>query len=572
MLKFKVVRFRNLLSTGNQFTEISLDSHKTTLIIGENGAGKTTVIDAIFYSLYGKPLRLINKPQLVNTITGRDLLVEIEFDIGSNEYLIRRGMKPNVFEIYLNGSLLDQDAASKDQQEYLETQILKMNFKSFSQIVVLSMANYTPFMKLPAQGKREVIEDLLDIQIFTVMNTLLKDEVASNRDHLVQIDNSINTVQKLIEVHKKHIAEMNQNNEDLIAAKRTTIAEHRAKIATYDEQAAMLSSAIENGGGDRRSEIKTLTASAKKTSDDIAKLKAHKTKVQKEIDFYAHSETCPTCLQNIDVSFRDEQIADKKAIISKVDDALPKLQKSLETTNEEAKTVAAIQIENDKLREKVSYMRNETNAYQRLIDALETEIKNLEERKISIKEDNGDYNKFVDQLTSHMKSKESAIVLREVYGMAATMLKDGGIKSQIIRQYIPIMNKLINTYLAKMDFFVDFHLDETFKETLKSRFRDEFSYESFSRGEQLRIDLALLFSWRAIAKMRNSTSTNLLFFDEILDSSLDIAGMDEFLDIVTNLTGDTNLFIISHKEHLVEKFERLLVVKKSNNFSRVYEQ
>lgn len=570
MIIFKTVRWKNLLSTGNQWTELSLNSHHSTLIVGENGAGKTTIIDAIFYSLYGKPLRPINKPQLVNTITAKDMLVEIEFSISSHQYLVRRGMKPNIFEIWVDGRMLDQESATRDQQVELETQILKMNYKSFSQIVVLSMANYTPFMRLKADQRRAVIEDLLDIQIFTIMNSILKDQVSANKDSLNQVDHLLALDVKAIELHKKHMAEMSQNVEELIEEKKRKILYYREQTEKAHEALEGLNKKIEEQTALIANQSNT-AAQAKRLQDDIKKLDLQDKRLDGEIEFYKTNTSCPTCKQDIDEEFRKTQIGDKETLQSKVRAHVPKLRDTLASVKEEL-------LENKRVSEKIADLNKavsnnlfEIQTNKRFTESLNKDIQGLEDRKKDIRSDTGELEKYQSQYEGNLKTKEDLVELRDLYGIASQMLKDGGIKTQIIRQYIPIMNKLINSYLAKMDFFVDFNLDEQFNETLKSRFRDEFSYESFSRGEQLRIDLSLLFAWRALAKMRNSASTNLLFFDEILDSSLDNTGVDELLDIVATLSGETNLFIISHKDSMVEKFERVLVAKKSNNFSRIEE-
>lgn len=569
MINFHAVRFRNFLSTGNVFTEIFLDKNNRTLICGENGSGKSTILEAISFALYGKPMRNINKPQLVNSITGKRLLVELEFSISNNQYLIRRGMKPNVFEIYKNDKLLDQDAAVRDYQEMLETQIIKMNFKSFSQIFMLSIANYTPFMKLTAASRREVIEDLLDIQIFSVMNTLLKEKIAINKESILACDYEIKLIENKIEMNRKHVKELHQNNKDIIRDKKARIKkykeankEHASNIKAIQEDIKDLEKRMR----DKERTSDELDSKFKIFDDVKRKVK----RIQSDIDFYTSSTSCPTCKQEIDEDHKTVELKKKKDLLKEATKASEAMEKGIQDLQEKMDVFMSLQSEMNKFNHEISDINFKLLTNLQLVESLQEEVISLEEKIVKTKQDNSTEKKLMQDYASENAKKDELIEEREILGMASQLLKDGGIKTRIIRQYIPVINKLINKYLGAMDFFVHFELDETFKETIRSRFRDDFSYDSFSQGEKLRIDLALLFTWRAIAKMRNSASSNLLFMDEILDSSLDADGIEEFLKIISNLTTDTNVFIISHRSQIMaDKFDHIIRFEKNRNFSRI---
>ena len=569
MIVFEKLRYQNILSTGNQFTEIFLNKSKSTLIVGENGAGKSTMIEAITFALYGKPFRNINKPQLMNSITGKNLLVELEFSIGKQKYMIRRGIKPTVFEIYQNGNMLNQNAGARDDQEYLEKQILKLNFKSFSQIVVLGSANYVPFMQLPSHLRRGVVEDLLDIQIFSVMNSLLKDKINTNKSDLTDIDYQINLCEQKIEMHNKHIDTLKANNDELIAQKQIKIQEYEANschinIATADllKEVETLNAKVadETRISSRKTKLVQMESSIE---DKIRKLK-------KEVAFYHDHDNCPTCKQGIDYEFKTEILAKREAKSAELAEGLNKLETEIEAANARIKEIEKLNKDIMALNTKISDNNQQIKYYQRHIKDLEAEIAELVEQGLKIHTDVEETDQYQDELKALNKRKEELSNHKAVLDVASSLLKDTGIKTKIIRQYVPIMNKLINKYLASLDFFVNFELDESFNETIKSRFRDDFSYASFSEGEKMRIDLALMFTWRAIAKLRNSASTNLLIMDEVFDSSLDSSGTDEFLKILESLTQDTNTFIISHKgDQLFDKFHSVIRFEKHSNFSRI---
>jgi DNA repair exonuclease SbcCD ATPase subunit len=569
MINFKKLRYQNLLSTGNQFTELDLQRSSSTLIVGENGAGKSTFIEALTFALYGKPYRNINKPQLLNSITGKNLVVELEFSVGKKEYMIRRGMKPNLFEIYQNGEMLNQNAGSRDDQEYLEKNILKLNFKSFSQIVVLGSANYVPFMQLPAMQRRSVVEDLLDIQIFSVMNSILRDKLNTNREELQSIDHKISLCEQKIDMHSKHIDTLKSNNDELIQQKRAKIDEHDKAIEQYKIAVEGLMSQVEelntqvsdqNKIENRKNKLVQMEASLE---DRIRKL-------NKEIQFFHDHDNCPTCKQGIDHDFKTTTVEVRSTKKVEVEEALEKLETEIKTTQDRLNFINTTNTQIQHFNTAIQSNNQQITFYQRYITDLNKEIDALIEQGNKIHTDMDDTEQYEQELAGNKKQKELLSRQKAVYDVAAHLLKDTGIKTKIIKQYVPIMNKLINKYLAAMDFFVDFQLDESFNETIKSRFRDDFSYASFSEGEKMRIDLALMFTWRAIAKLRNSASTNLLIMDEVFDSSLDASGTEEFLKILETLTQDTNTFIISHKgDQLFDRFHSIIKFEKHSNFSRI---
>lgn len=580
MINFKRVKFKNFLSTGNIPNEIQLDKNKTTLIVGDNGAGKSTVLEAISFALYGKALRNVNKPQLVNSITNKHLLVELEFSIGSKQYLIRRGMKPNIFEIYVDGNLINQDSAAKDYQEILETQILKLNHKSFSQIVILSIANYTPFMKLTASARREVIEDLLDIQIFSVMNSLLKDKINANKNEIQENEFAIRLIDNKIELQRKHLAEISKNTADTIKKRKLEIKGHQRDntieqkaIKEFEKKKTKIEDSLEKARKEN-SKIVDFSNRLKIVSGKISQIK-------RDISFLETTTTCPTCKQEIDSDHKQHELNAKTKLLKSAQGAETQLQERIKTINESYKTeefgdvLAAIST----YQKEISILVNSITEKKTLIATklhfiamFEKEIEGLQKKIVESTKDNSMLSEYMTEKSNLIEKQESLIRQRELYNYASQLLKDGGIKTRIIKQYVPIMNKLINKYLSQMEFFVQFELDETFKETIKSRFRDEFTYESFSQGEKLRIDLALLFCWRAIAKLRNSSSSNLLFMDEILDSSLDAGGVEEFIKIIESLTSDTNTFIISHRgDSMIDKFNHVIRFQKIKNFSKIVE-
>ena len=558
-----------MLSTGNQFTEVALDRSKSTLIVGENGAGKSTILDALSFALYGKPFRNINKPQLVNSMTQKNLIVECEFMVGSKHFCVKRGIKPQLFEIYQNGEMINQNSSARDYQEYLEKSILKLSFKSFGQIVILGSANYLPFMQLPAHARREVIEDLLDIKIFTTMNNLLKEKIATNKAAITEADYQINLIDNKIELTNKHINSLKTNNDHLIKQKQELIDEVMGEILLTE----MVLTRENNNLKDMLDQITDsdkVNSKRTKLIELESQLESKIRSLKKEITFYHDNDSCPTCRQGIDHDFKNETISEREVKQDEVTDALSKIETEINAINDRVNEITEINKEITAINTKISELNSDIRSWNASISTLQTEIDSLEKNTVVIDESKGDLDLLSGQLADQQKHKEELANERSVIEVAGVLLKDSGIKTRIIKQYVPIMNKLINKYLAAMDFFVQFELDENFNETIRSRYRDDFSYASFSEGEKMRIDLSLMFTWRAIAKLRNSASTNLLIMDEVFDSSLDVGGTEEFLKILEGLTGDTNTFVISHKgDQLYDKFHSVIKFEKHANFSRI---
>lgn len=564
-LHFKYVKYKNILSTGNQWTQVDLDRSKSTLIVGDNGAGKSTMLDAICFALYGKPFRKINKPQLMNSINQKDLKVEVAFKCGGKDYTIVRGMKPNIFEIWRNGELVNQDAAVRDYQSYLEENILKMNMKSFGQIVVLGSSTFVPFMQLPAGQRREVIEDLLDIQIFTTMNVLLKEKVSDNKSEIQELKYHIDLAKDRIQSAKDHNDSIRTMKEDEVKRIKEKVKEHLDYIDS--EQASI--NEVETKMDELVQSIADKQLVKKKLSEiqDIDnELRTKFNRLSKEVKFFEQHDDCPTCKQGIEVEFKQDTVNQHKGEIDKITDAREKLaakaleqEQRLQVISDIEDEISKYHLEASEHRANIKLTKNTLNGIKKDLLEAEKEVEAVDTSKIQ---------QLEKDLLTYQTKQEQLLNDKEILSVLGSMLKDGGIKTRIIKQYVPVMNKLINKYLASMDFFVDFQLDEGFNETIKSRFRDAFSYASFSEGEKLRIDLSLLFTWRAVSKLRNSVSTNLLIMDEIMDSSLDNAGTEEFLKIINELTADSNIFIISHKgDQLYDKFENVLKFKKVKNFS-----
>ena len=569
MIVFKYVRWKNLLSTGNQFTEIQLDRNPTTLIIGENGSGKSTILDALCFGLFGKPFRNINKPQLLNSVNMAGCEVEIEFKIGSKNIKVIRGIKPNIFEIYINGKMYNQDANVRDYQKYLEQQILKLNYRSFTQVVILGSSTFIPFMQLKAKQRREVVEDILDIQIFSLMNMLLKQKLKTITEDQREAKYSVELTTEKITLQNKYIDDVKKNKNKLIKEKTKLVTGNEEEISNRQEKIGELKQSNDDLAFNSKQENEQ-SEKVQKLKGLHEQLKVRRSATNKYIGFFENNDDCPTCEQHIDETFKENMIVSKKSEYEKFDsgikDLLGELEKQ-ETIYEAIQDYIRQIRENDAEIGKINYSIKEMEKFNA---TLQTEIDQLQSGEIS-KEDTNKLKELKKSLKSFEKQQQK---LREdqTYAEAVrNMLQDTGIKTKIIKQYLPIMNKLINTYLTSMEFYVNFTLDEKFSETIKSRFRDEFTYESFSEGEKMRIDLALLFTWRAVAKMKNSTNTNLLMLDEIFDSSLDSTGTDEFLKILNTL-GDENVFVISHKQDmLVDKFKSTIRFQKIKNFSHVVE-
>ncbi len=567
MIRFTKLRWKNFLSTGNVFTEINLVRSPSTVIIGENGAGKSTILDALCFVLFGKPFRSINKPQLVNSINNKDCVCEIEFSIGNSEYLVRRGMKPNIFDIEKNGTALPQPGNSKDFQDILEETILKLNYKSFTQIVVLGNASFTPFMQLSAKDRREIIEDLLDIQIFSSMNVLLKDRIAKNKQDITDLSYNLNLIDEKIDMQKEYLKKLKDDLDK-------QVEDIKKEITEYDALMSGNLQAIEEINSTISSKIVLLDAQEKieskhnKVFDLIQKLQDKHSKAHKRVSFFQKNDNCPTCEQIIDLQIKAEKITKTQELMSKTKEAVDSLRKEYEESQNQLNKLLDVQKEINTLQSQIQKCQTENTTYHKQIRSLDAKIQKITEDNVEI--DDTKLDTLKEEKKNLLNRKEELSKEKEVYEYAALLLKDGGIKSKIIRQYIPIMNKLINKYLAALDFFVEFQLDEEFNEVIRSRFRDEFSYASFSEGEKMRIDLALLFTWRAIAKIKNSANTNLLILDEVFDASLDNSGCEEFLKLINEIGAETNVFVISHKgDALIDKFRSLIKFEKVKNFSRI---
>ncbi len=569
MIEFKYVRWKNFLSTGNQFIEIQLDRNPTTLVIGENGAGKSTVLDALCFGLFGKPFRGINKPQLLNSVNNAGCVVEVEFKIGTKNIKVVRGIKPNIFEIYINDKMYNQDANMRDYQRYLEQQILKLNYRSFTQVVILGSSTFIPFMQLKARHRREVVEEILDIQIFSLMNILLKQKLKNIAENIRDINYQLDLTGEKIVLQEKYINDVKKNKNKIIKEKNKLISDNENEIFSRNSGIEELSKDNDNLLIQISDDVKAKKKAFKLIDIKSTLIEKHKTH-SKAVDFFENNDECPTCQQHIDEIFKKEMISDKQKDVTKFAVGIKELEEELSKAQERIQEISDIA---DKIRENEVQIAKENSSVTQLEKfnaTLHAEIAQFKTGDVS----KSDYNKLKELKKDLSATENHKAKLREdlTYSEAArSMLQDTGIKTKIIKQYLPVMNKLINTYLTSMEFYVNFTLNENFNETIKSRYRDEFTYDSFSEGEKMRIDLALLFTWRAIAKMKNSTNTNLLMLDEIFDSSLDSTGTDEFLKILNTLS-DENIFVISHKQDvLADKFRSTIKFEKIKNFSHVVE-
>ena len=569
MIEFKKIRWKNFLSTGNNFTELDLDSHNTTLIIGENGSGKSTFLDALTYGLFSKPFRKINKNQIINSVNNKACLVEVEFRIGSRNYLVRRGMKPVVFEIYVDDELINQDSKAKDYQERLEKHILKLTFKSFTQIILLGSSSFLPFMKLPAAHRREVIEDLLDIQIFSIMNQILKERYSENKVNISDNNQTLNLNLEKIDVQRKYIQEVKEINSDKIVDIRKLIETTNQEMADIDSQVMSLRTEVESLSKNIEDKDK-LSTELNKLRQIKASIESMIGKIGSDIDFFVNNTNCPVCKQDIEEDHRVDILHNRESVKDSKENGLRELDEHLNNLSGKLMEINSIQDIISAKEKDITSLGYKHSSSEDYVKKLVDEIEYLYKVKKKSYGDDEKLKSLKEEREQLYSSRKRLLKDRDYLSLASNLLKDTGIKTRIIKQYLPVMNKLINGYLNAMDSYFKFTLDENFNELIQSRFRDEFSYENFSEGEKMRIDLSLLFTWRSIAKMKNSANTNLLVLDEVFDSSLDSTGTEEFLKLIQTVGQDTNVFVISHKgDALYEKFENNITFAKVGNFSKV---
>jgi|TARA_R110000744_G_scaffold139658_4_gene250782 DNA repair exonuclease SbcCD ATPase subunit len=564
---FKHVRWKNFLSTGNNFTEIQLDRSTTTLIVGENGAGKSTVLDALCFGLFNKPFRNISKKQLVNSVNTGASVVEVEFSIGTKEVKVVRGIKPNIFEVWVNGNMINQDANARDYQKHLEQQIMGLNYRSFTQVVILGSSTFVPFMQLPTKARREVVEDILDIKIFSLMNFLLKNKTKELNDETRDVAYKFEMTKEKITLQEKFINQVVNNKSEIIAESQQKVSDNDATIKTRKEDIVGLEQDKDELSYDAQERVR-LEGKITKLGKTEAALQNRINSHARQIKFFKDNDECPTCEQSITDDTKQTQIATRTEKVGEITEGIQQLE-NLETAEKSKLDVIITNLETIRKHDvEIAKIRATITEMEKYNVKLRSDIQTYENGSIS-DEDKEKLAKLKGQLELVEEQRSKLTEDKFYVDVAKNLLQDSGIKTKIIKQYLPIMNKLVNTYLSSMDFFVNFNIDENFNETIKSRFRDEFSYASFSEGEKMRIDLALLFTWRAIAKMKNSTNTNLLILDEIFDSSLDGTGTDDFLKILDSFS-DQNVFVISHKQDMLfDKFRSIIKFEKVQNFSRI---
>ncbi len=568
MITFKTIKWKNFLSTGNQFTEVNFTKNKTNLIIGTNGAGKSTILDALCFSLFGRSFRKINKPQLINTVNEKDCIVEVEFLIGTLEWKVIRGIKPNIFEIYCNDKVIDQVSASNDQQKWLEQTVLKMNYKSFTQIVILGSSAFVPFMQLPTSHRREVIEDLLDIKIFSSMNTVIKEKIRKIRDEVKTLELKKESLFDKVEMQKNFIEELeNRGNANINSNKEKIVNLDSEVVDCIKENTLIEEDVLKNIK--KQEEVSGASDKLKKLGTLKGKISQKVSTITVEHKFFNENTVCPTCTQEIDEEFRINKINDAQNKAKDLQSGYKELEVAIKEEEDREHQFTTLSKEITKLTHEVSRNNTKISGCQRQIRDLENEIQKLTNQ---LKNRNSEHEKLESfQETLHNTYDELAIKKDSInyYDFSYGLLKDGGVKSKIIKKYLPLINQQVNRYLQMMDFYINFTLDEEFNETVQSPIHEDFSYASFSEGEKQRIDLALLFTWREVARMKNSVNCNLMILDEIFDSSLDSSGTEEFLKIIQFVVKDANIFVISHKAGLEDRFESVIKFSKIKGFSRI---
>jgi len=566
MILFRKIRWKNFLSTGNQFTEVDFTQNATNLIIGTNGAGKSTILDALTFSLFGKPFRKINKPQLVNTVNEKDCVVEVEFSIGSTEWKIIRGIKPNIFEISKDGNSLNQVSTTNDQQKWFEQNVLKMNYKSFTQIVILGSSTFVPFMQLSAQNRRDVIEDLLDIRIFSSMNGLIKEKIRSVREDIKVLELKKESLLDKVEMQKNFIEELENRGKKNIEDKNISVLSLTEDIGNFMDDNEKIQEKVDSLQG-KLEEYSGATEKLRKLGNLKGKISQKVSTITKEHKFFTENTVCPTCTQSIEEDFRINRINDAQNKAKELQSGYKELEEAIKGEEERERQFTTVSKEITSLTHGISQNNTQISGCQRQIRNLESEIQRITEQLANRNVEHDKLETFNTNLTTTYEDLSSKRETINYYDFTYSLLKDGGVKSKIIKKYLPLINQQVNRYLQMMDFYINFTLDEEFNETVKSPIHEDFSYSSFSEGEKMRIDLALLFTWREVAKMKNSVNTNLLIMDEVFDSSLDGFGTDEFLKIIRYVIKDANIFVISHKENLHDKFQNVIRFDKIKGFS-----
>jgi len=571
MIEFKTIKWKNFLSTGNNFTEVNLNDHNKTLIIGENGAGKSTILDALCFGLFNKPFRKITKPQLINSVNLADCRVEIQFTIGKVDWQINRGMKPTVFEIYKNGVQLNQSASAAEQQKWFEQNVLKLNYKSFTQIVVLGSSTFVPFMQLPAAGRREVIEDILDIRIFSAMNTVLKDRIKENKEAVSEIDYSISLLKDKVDVQKRFIEDLKKQGEDNVTLWQEEITKLELDIKSSHLELERYMRDIDTMTH-QMNDLPNPQKELDKLNEFHIKFRSKIKDMESSIKFLTSNDVCPTCNQDITEEFKNYNITSGKEKITKLESALEDIDSKEKTLTDSLNQRNTIQKEINQVQNKINNCFSAINWKQNKVKETENQIQSIKSNTDNVDREREKMKTLIEQGKGQELQRRQISKRSTELKIIADILKDGGVKSTIIRKYLPVMNTLINKHLQELEFYVNFNLDDTFNETIKSRFRDEFSYASFSEGEKMRIDLALLFTWREVAKLKNSVNTNILILDEIFDSSLDGNGTADFINILRTVTDGNNVFVISHKEDMLhDKFDNVIQFKKVKNFSKPFQ-
>ncbi len=568
MILFKTIRWKNFLSTGNQFTEVDFTKNSTNLIIGSNGAGKSTVLDALTFSLFGKPFRKINKPQLINSVNDRDCRVEVEFDIGSASWKVVRGIKPNIFEIYRDGSLLDQSSAALDQQKWMEQNVLKMNYKSFTQIVILGSSTFVPFMQLSAAHRREVIEDLLDIKIFSSMNTVIKEKIRAVKEEIKTLELKKESLNDKVKMQKEFIEELENRGKDNINNNNRKISDLMSEVELYMKENSLTEEKVFKYTKEQEY-VTGASDKLRKLGNLKGKISQKVSTITKEHKFFTENTVCPTCTQEIDETFRINRITDAQNKAKELQSGYKELEEAIKEEEERERQFLALSKEITKLTNEISQNNIKINGCQRQIRDLESEVQTITtqlENRNSEHEKLENFRNNLQTTYEELASKKDPV---NYYDFTYSLLKDGGVKTKIIKKYLPLINQQVNRYLQMMDFYINFTLDEEFNETVQSPIHEDFSYASFSEGEKMRIDLALLFTWREVARFKNSVNTNLLIMDEVFDSSLDGFGTEEFLKIIRYVIKDANIFVISHKTGLEDKFESVIKFEKVKGFSRM---